>query len=1007
MRMSLRLICCRIFLPAMVLIGCFCAPLIVEPYYRVTVVVQGGGFVNGVLRDTLLHRGDTLRLTAFPDPGMVFTGWRFGRFSSGNPLSLVVTSDITLTAIFASRPGGGLEFIPARDSSYLMGSGSAQAADDERPAHPVRFSYDFFIGRHEVTQGEYTSVIGRIPPTGAGALDVGDSFPVYNVTWYDAALYCNAISKQVGYDTVYVYSSRCVDPACPWILENLKIRYDCFGYRLPTEAEWEYACRARTTTDYYWGNAAEGETGASGYAWYFANATDGAVRVERLRQNGFGLYDMSGNVAEWVNDWLDYYTDSTVLNPVGTNILFQEQYETSGERPVRGGSWRLGTGFLRSSCRKGPYRTSAFTAQKDIGFRVALGAFSAGSAQIRPNVSDSLPITLACDKTDLFNFIGTSNVTFALVLKQDNRRQLIMIDPRLPGTPIHVCGTDSVVFSPSISPDGRFVAYGSQGEGFSGPGTITVRQLDTLGSYPQTLPGYLPRFWASTETSDTFIVFTDGATSNTMPRWYTEKTSRVLFKNGGFSGNTEVLWASGSFHGGISSDGRFLGTSYPVARLVDLQLNDTNIVLFTSPYNGRDDNPQVCNLSMSPSLSEPGEALLIDFGYPRVSALVGKPYGIHAFIFICNLRSPEVAQWFEKPEGFSQWDFPEWSNHSGFMVSIARTAAGDEDAVYVIRRSDSTYLKVATGKNLSYPVLWIDPVAVSEEDNPYRWFGAYDLPLQWSGHILQSKKLRLFWRYRQEVECVGVGSSPLFHAFFPAAMTTPSINLAGLGSDMFTDVVIARDYVLPHTPRLKAIVLDLTPGFLDRNRWQPPRLNGLYDSKGYELDEKNNFYRSGLPAKVVTTIASFGPNDWQGIDSTGYEDTESFGSGWSQPVIDKSDYDLNDTMVQASLAELAALADSAAQKKVHLLLVNFPENPGYKETSMIGRYGPNHETYSQLTVWIDSLCGSNPFVHFYDANDNGNHDYTNNEALDCNHLNINGARRFSARIDSVLQTFEY
>ncbi|MBN1129630.1 MAG: SUMF1/EgtB/PvdO family nonheme iron enzyme, partial [Chitinispirillaceae bacterium] len=913
---------------------------------------------------------------------------------------------INLTACFAPRPDDGMALIPSRNSSFLMGSDNPPTQENERPAHRVHFTYDFFISSHEVTQGEYASVIGRIPSTGAGAMDVGDSFPVYSVTWYDAALYCNAISKRYGYDTVYTYSSRCTAPDCPWVLENLEIRYDRFGFRLPTEAEWEYACRAATQSDYYWGNAPAADTLATVHAWYYVNATNGAQRVGRLQPNAFGLYDMAGNVAEWVNDWLDYYADSTVTNPVGPNALFQEQYESSGERPVRGGSWRLGTSFLRSSCRSGPYRTSAFTAQKDIGFRVALGAFNAGSTKKRPVVADSLPIIMACDRSDLFSFIGTSHVIFGLVVKQDSRRRLVMIDPRLPGSFIRLCGNDSVVFAPSISPDGQCIAYGSQGEGFSGPGTMTVRQLDTLGSNPRTTPGYLPRFWASPETGDTFIVFTDGATPNNLPRWRTENTSRMLFKNGSLAGVPEILYAGGSFHGGMSSDGRFLGTSYPVARMVDLQLNDTNIFLFFSPHNGRDDYPQVCNLSMSPSLSEPGEALLIDFGYPRVSTLVGKPYGIHAFIFICNLRSPEVAQWFEKPVGYTQWDFPEWSNHSGFMVSIARTAAGDEDALYIIRRSDSTYLKVATGKNLSYPALWIDPSAVSEEDDPYRWFGAYDLPLQWNGHILQAMKLRLFWHYRLSVEWVGVGSSPLHFGLFPAAMSVPTVNIAGLGSDMFTDVVIARDYLLPHAPRLKTIILELTPGFLNRNRLQPPRLNGLYDSKGFELDTRNDFYRNGLPPQVVNRSASFGPKDWPWVDSTGYDRSDITGIGWSQPVIDHGDYAMGDAMVQASLAELSDLADGAAAKKVHLLIVNFPENPEYKNTPMIGRYGPSHETYRQLTGWIDSLCGSNRFVHFYDANDNGNHDYANDEALDCNHLNSKGAQKLSARIDSLITTFK-
>ncbi|MBN2036654.1 MAG: SUMF1/EgtB/PvdO family nonheme iron enzyme [Chitinispirillaceae bacterium] len=985
--------------------GLFCLPL-TNAYVtaRVTLTISGNGRVQGMESDTILQIGDTLRLTAQPDSGMLFVGWRGIGFSNQNPLILTVTRDVNLEACFARTPEGPV-LIRARDSLFTMGSTGALAQEYERPAHQVRMKHDFYMGRHEVTQGEYAALVGRIPATGAGALDVGDSFPVYNVSWYDAALYCNRLSKRYGYDTVYSYSSRCDQPDCPWVLENLVINYDRFGYRLPTEAEWEYACRAGSASDYFWGDGPAAETDATAYAWYYVNSHDRSQRVGRLAPNSYGLFDMAGNVAEWVNDWLVYYPDTTVVDPAGPNDLSQEQYEASGERPVRGGSWRLGTAFLRSSCRKGPYRTSAFTAQKDIGFRVVLGAFNAGNSQKGTSAFDSLTIAMACDKTDLFTFIGTNRITFAVVVKQGDRRRLVSIDPSRPGSLILPSGNDSVVFAPSISPDGSYVAFSSQSEGFSGPGTISCQKFDSAGSNLRTMQGYLPRFWVSPQTRDTFIVYTDGASPNSLPRWHTEATCRIKIENGSFSGTPEVLWDEGSFHGGLSSDGRFLGTSFPVARLVDLQLNDTNIFYFITPHNGRDDNPQVCNLSMSPSLAEPGEALLLDFGYPGTSTLIGRSYGLHAFVFICNLRPNQVVSWYEKPAAYDHWDYPEWSNHPDFFVGIARSATGGEDALYVVRRSDSNYLKVATGKNLSYPTLWIDPSAVAEENNPYRWFGAYDLPIQWNGHILQAKKIRLFWHRRLEVECVGIGSSPLHAGMSPADMSTPSLNMAGLGSEMFTDAVIARDYVLPHAPKLKAIVLDLIPGFLNHNRWQPPRLNGLYDSKGYELDAANNFYRTGLPSRVLSAIASFSSQQWQGVDPNGYDLADNTGFGWGQPIIDRADYDFADSMVKASLYELSLLADSAASKNVHLLIINFPQNPMYKNTTMIGRYGPGRATFAELVSWIDSLCARNPYVHFYDANMNGNHDYTNDEAQDCNHLNYKGARRLSARIDSIIQAY--
>jgi hypothetical protein len=858
-----------------------------------------------------------------------------------------------------------------------------------------------------VTQGEYAALVGRIPNTGAGALDVGDSFPVYNVSWYDAVLYCNRRSNQERYDTVYSYTNICQDPACPWVLENLEIHYDRFGYRLPTEAEWEYACRAGETRDNFWGDAPD--SAAAAYAWYYVNSGSRSQRVCRLKPNALGLYDMAGNLAEWVNDWLDFYADTLTVDPVGPARLLQEQYEATGERPVRGGSWRLGTLFLRSSCRKGPYRTSAFTAQKDIGFRVALGAFKARATDRPHTAAESLSVALACDKTTLFNFIGTNRVKLVLVVKQGERRNLVFADFSEPGTPVRRCGTDTLVFGPSISPDGAYVAYSSQGEGFSGPSLMTIRRLDSAGSNPARQNGYLPRFWVSPATRDTFVIFADGASPNTLPRWLTEKTYRQAFRGGAWNGAPAVLWGIGSHYGGLSSDGRFLGTSYPFARLVDLQIRDSAIYYFFPPWNGRDDWPQVCNLAMSPSLSEPGEALLLDFGYPKASTLLGKSYGLHGVIFICNARllTPQhVSGWFEKPSGYDQWEYPDWSNHAGFMVSAVRTSSGSDEAVYVVRRADSAYLKIATGRNLSYPALWIDPKQVAETPDPYRSFGAYDIPVQWWAQVVLAQKLRLFWHYATAPACVVVGSSPAYYGVNTEGMKRPTLNIAVCGTDAFTNVVIARDYVLPHAPQVKAIVFDLMPGLLNRDwRKEPPQLIGLYDSKGYELDAQNNFYRAGLPAAVAQKAASYSPEQWPTLDSTGYALNKEAGSGWGQPIIDRADYDFNDPFVQSSLAGIADLADSAAAKKVHLLIVCFPEHPGYAQTNMIGRYGPGPATFAKIVAWLDTLSRRNPYAHFYDANANGTHDFTSDEALDCNHLNYKGGLKMAARIDSVIQTF--
>ncbi|UCD56613.1 MAG: formylglycine-generating enzyme family protein [Candidatus Hydrogenedentota bacterium] len=218
--------------------------------------------------------------------------------------------------------------IPA--GKFIMGSPDDEGYGGERPQHEVSID-SFYMSKHEVTFEQYDlfcEKTGRSKPSDRGW--GRGKRPVINVTWYDAVAFCDWLSELSG-----------------------------DRYRLPTEAEWEYACRAGTTTQYGLGDGAH-DLGL--YAWYSGNAGKRTHPVGNLKANAWGLHDMHGNVWEWCSDWYDesYYGRSPSSNPTGP---------TNGQNRVRrGGSWGGDARDLRSANRN---YASPDVAGSFFGFRCA------------------------------------------------------------------------------------------------------------------------------------------------------------------------------------------------------------------------------------------------------------------------------------------------------------------------------------------------------------------------------------------------------------------------------------------------------------------------------------------------------------------------------------------------------------------------------------------------------------------------------------------------------------
>jgi len=261
---------------------------------------------------------------------------------------------LLLTLIFLSNASADIptpSLIKVEGGSFKMGSkeSDASADNDEQKEHEVQVN-SFLIAKFEVTVWEWKQFVKanklNMPPKPTWGWH--DNLPINNVTWEEAVAYCNWLSKKEKLTPVYTKKGP-----------NYACNFKANGYRLPTEAEWEYAAKGGKTskkTKYSGGDEADK------IAWHKSNSNGAPHTVGTKLPNELGIYDMSGNVWEWCWDWYnqDYYLIEAGNNPKGP--------EMGERRSVRGGSWDSKTGYLRPANRISTYpnKTHEF-----YGFRVA------------------------------------------------------------------------------------------------------------------------------------------------------------------------------------------------------------------------------------------------------------------------------------------------------------------------------------------------------------------------------------------------------------------------------------------------------------------------------------------------------------------------------------------------------------------------------------------------------------------------------------------------------------
>jgi len=268
------------------------------------------------------------RLTRYPRTiGLFLIGVVISVFSNyaNPPLPPTITVNLP-TLPNNAKP---LEMVLIPVGTFLMGSPNTEKDqyDGEGPQHKVTISKDFYMGKYEVTQAQWEAVMGNNPSYYKGQ----PNNPVEQVSWNDCREFIKKLNA-LGQGT----------------------------FRLPTEAEWEYACRAGTMTRFYWGGDSA-YTQIGEYAWYSDNSGGRTHEVGLKKPNAWGLYDMSGNVWEWCQDWYGDYSSNAQNDPTGAG--------TGSTRVGRGGGWGAAPSYVRSA-----YRLNGGLDDTDnsVGFRIVL-----------------------------------------------------------------------------------------------------------------------------------------------------------------------------------------------------------------------------------------------------------------------------------------------------------------------------------------------------------------------------------------------------------------------------------------------------------------------------------------------------------------------------------------------------------------------------------------------------------------------------------------------------------
>lgn len=870
----------------------------------------------------------------------------------------------------------GMLRIKAVGETVLLGTNEVTAKVNERPSMKARFDYDFSMGRTEVTCAEFNDLM-----TAKGlSLSCEASVPATNITYYDAVLFANERSKSEGFDTAYTYSravfdseGRCTN------LEGFAYRPEEDAYRLPTEAEWILVAKANWNV--------------SG-AWTSENSDYKLHPVCEKADSSSQVCDIAGNAMEWVNDWLGKFRDTTVTNFVGAL-----DGGALGQRIVKGGSYRNSAESITLYSRGDVYTVTSSTRADYVGFRLAFGAIP-GAIWMRNDgkVASSRVVPLASSATmrSLFQTYKAK-----LAFRDENSGNLAYIDYSSGNLSVHEIEDSLDVHHPEISPDGKYVAFCTGLEGVSEKSELYVRDLNATGSNLVKLEvesAAIPR-WRVLESGDTVIVYvTDAGSNKEESAFKSASTWQVPFANGKF-GKPQKLF-DGAYHGGISADNALAVTG---AKLLRARVSGRDTVW----YGGE----QACNASLAKDRSK--RTLFLDFGGKTGREYAGVNYGTHERLLVVDSVG-NLVQTLAAPAGYS-FDHSEWVSNGNFAVATLTNANGAHTKIVLVNLTDGSLVELVEGDELWHPTLWISEIQSSADTSVGEHLfepdsaGVYFVEGQDWPHEALGYKMNLMWKYANQVEILCVGSSRTEDGIVANKIQSGfALNMGHSGNDMNASLFVAENYGVNHLKKLKIIVVSL-----DFDLWQNETAFSDYlflNTPGYIYDKNHSFWKNEDMADFSQIVEAVSPFSMEAINaygkSRGWLENESV--EWGTPLVESdSNWSLTNTnSLDWNLKRLESFVKEMDRLQINVVGVIFPQNPRYRETGSWGRYGPQRSAAEKYIESVQALAGRISRFEVLDENRNGNHDYTDQMALNTDHLSVSGAEYLTARLDSLLNTLE-